>query len=140
MFLTRSIFAVLLTGFLLSSAGASAGDYTVAYAFDAGDVNDAGKIEGCEYEKPCLFKSEKMDLSVLLTFWHPNHDEVHVHVYGITGRPACCYFFDGNDTVRRNARDSLIRLHVFVGRRRIRNEFIQNQLLGILYLQFLDMK
>ena len=135
----RWIYMVLFA-FCLSSAEASAGDYTVAYAFDAGDVNDTGKTKTCEYKTPCLVKSDKLELSILLSFWHSDRKEVHVEVYGDKGRPACCYFFDGVNSVRRNARESLIRLHVFEGRGRIRNEFIQNALLGVLYLQFSDMK
>src|SRR5436309_382237 len=78
----RSAWVVLLGFFLLSSSAASAGDYTVAYAFDAGDENDTGKIADCAYEKPCYLKSEKLSLSMVLTFWGQNHDEVHVRVGG----------------------------------------------------------
>jgi hypothetical protein len=136
----RSVCAVLLA-FLLSSTGASAGDYTVAYAIDTGDENDAGKIETCEYTKFCRIKSEKLKLSVLLSFWHPDHDKVDIHVYPSKGRSsACCYFVDGVDSVVRSARGPLIRLRLFEGRRRMGNEFLQSASLGILYLQFSSMK
>jgi hypothetical protein len=140
--LIRSICAALLAvPFLfLSDVDASAGDYTVAYAIDAGDQNDAGKIEICEYTKFCLIKSEKLRISLSLSFWHPDHNEVDIQIYGNQGRSACCYFADGVDSVVRKARGSLIRLRVFEGRRRIRNEFLQNAPVGILYLQFSEMK
>jgi hypothetical protein len=137
----RSTLAALLAFLLLSSVDASAGDYTVAYAFDAGDQTDAGKIETCEYTKFCWIKSEKLKISVLLSFWRPGRNEVDIQIYPDKGRSsACCYFADGVASVVRNVRASLIRLHVFEGRRRTRNEFIQNAPLGILYLQFSDMK
>src|SRR5258708_4709765 len=93
-FLMRSIFVLLFAGFLLSSAGASAGDYTVAYAFDAGDLNDAGKTEKCEYKETCRITSDKLKLSIVLIFVPPYHNEVHVRVDGSKERLACCYFWD----------------------------------------------
>jgi hypothetical protein len=138
--LMRSISVLLFAVSLLSSAGASAGDYTVAYAFDAGDLNDAGKTEKCEYKETCRITSDKLKLSIVLIFVSPDHNELHVRVDGSKGRLACCYFWDGVVSVSRNSRGPLIRLHVFEGRARIRNEFIQNAPVGILYLQFSDMK
>jgi hypothetical protein len=99
-----------------------------------------GKKENCEYNKFCLIRSESLELSISLSFWHSDHQEVDIRLYGNKGRPACYYFADGVDSVVRNARGSLIRLHVFEGHARIRNEFIQNAPLGILYLQFSNMK
>ncbi len=138
MFSRRSIYGWLAGVFLLSSVEASAGDYTV-YAFDAGDIDDAGKVT-CKYKSFCIIKSEKLKLSIWLAFWDPNHRDVTVSVSGEKGRWGCCYFSDGVDRVKHNARDSLIRLYVYVGRPRIRNEFIINEPLGILYLKFLDLK
>jgi hypothetical protein len=143
-FFTRTIRAVFLVFFLLPSVAASAGDYTVSYAFDAGDVNDAGKTEECEFAHVCRITSEKLNLTISLSFFYPDHDhprhhEVHVRVYGSNGGTACCYFADGVDSVVRDAGSS-IRLHVYRGRKRIRNEYIQNEPFGTLYLQFPDMK
>ena len=138
----RTIRAALLVFFLLPSVGASAGDYTVSYAFDAGDVNDAGKTE-CEYKYICTVSFEKLDLEILLSFVYPEHDhpkhhEARIKIYG-TRATVCCYFADGVDRVVRDA-GSLIRLRVYKGRKRIRNEYIQNEPFGILYLQFSDLK
>jgi hypothetical protein len=77
---------------LLSSADASAGDFTVAYAFDAGDVNDAGKTTTCEYKTFCRIESDKLKLWISLSFWNSDHKEVDVQVSGNKGRPACCFF------------------------------------------------
>ena len=65
----RTICAVLLVFFLLPNVVASAGDYTVSYAFDAGDVNDAGKTEECEFAHVCWITSEKLNLTILLSFF-----------------------------------------------------------------------
>jgi hypothetical protein len=140
MLLRRSAFGILAAIFLLSGAEASAGDYTVSYAFDAGEeLNDAGK-QTCEYKSFCTIVSEKLKLSILLAFWDPNHRVVTISVSGEKGRWGCCYFSDGANSIERNVKDSLVRVYVYVGRRRIRNEFIVNEPLGTLYLQFLDMK
>lgn len=135
----RSIYGLLAGALLLSTVDASAGDYTVSYAFDAGDINDAGKAT-CEYKSYCKIKSKKQKLSIELAFHDPDHRIVTIWVSGEEGRWGCCYFSDGVDSIKRNARDALIRLYVYVGRPRIRNEFILNEPLGILYLQFADMK
>jgi hypothetical protein len=135
----RSIYGLLAGVFLLSSVDASAGNYTVSYAFDAGDINDAGKAT-CEYKSFCRIGSEKLKLSIMLAFWDPNHRIVTISVSGEQGRWGCCYFSDGVDSVKRDARDAPIRLYVYVGRPRMRNEFILNEPLGILHLQFSDMK
>jgi hypothetical protein len=137
----RVIGVLLLMLFLLPSTGASAGDYTVSYALDAGDTNDAGKSEECTFKYYCDVASEKLDFNILLSFHypdrnHPKHNEVHI---SIRGRNGCCYFSDGVDSIVRNA-GALIRINVYRGRRRIRNEFIQNEPVGILYLQFSNMK
>lgn len=139
MLLRRSVFGFLAAFFLLSSVDASAGDYVVAYAFDAGDIQDSGK-QTCEYKSFCTIESEKLKLSILLAFWDPNHRIVTISVSGGKGRWGCCYFSDGVHRIERNVRDSLVRVYVYVGRPRIRNEFIVNEPLGILYLQFSDMK
>jgi hypothetical protein len=135
----RLICGLLLVAFcLLLSAEASAGNYTVSYAFDAGEeLNDSGK-QTCEYTSYCRIESEKLKLSISLAFWDPHHRIVTIEVAGKGGRWGCCYFSDGVGSVERNAVDSLICLYVYVGRRRIRNEFIQNEPLGILYLDFIE--
>ena len=137
----RSVYALLVVAScLLSSPGASAGDYTVAYAFDAGEeLNESGK-QTCEYKSFCMIESEKLKLSIELAFWDPNHRIATISVSGKQGRWGCCYFSDGVDSIKRNVRDSVVRVYVYVGRPRIRNEFIQNEPLGILYLHFLDLK
>lgn len=141
MLLIRSIFVLLLVTFLLSSARASAGDYRVTYGFDTGDLNDTGMKVDCEYKAVCEIKSEKLNLSISLGFWHPDHKKVTISVdANRAGRSGCCYFSDGVSTIERNPREPFIRLNVFEGRARIRNEYILNTFLGVLYLQFLDMK
>jgi len=48
-FLIRTVCAAFLAALLLSGTAASAGDYTVSYAFDEGDLNEVGESEACEY-------------------------------------------------------------------------------------------
>jgi hypothetical protein len=140
----RSIRLILGLMFLtlcpLRSVGAAAATYTVSYAFDAVDeLNDWG-TQTCEYTTYCRFKSEKLKLSIELAFWDPNHKKVTIRVSGERGRWGCCFFPDGVDKIERDAKESLIRLHVYVGHQRIRNEFIQNEPLGTLYLHFIEIQ
>jgi hypothetical protein len=69
--LIRSICAALLAVFL-SSAGAFAGDYSVTYAIDANGENDAGKIETCDYDKPCEIRPVGFGLWIFVSFTSPN--------------------------------------------------------------------
>jgi hypothetical protein len=77
----RTNHRALLAFFLLSSAGASAGDYSVTYAIDANGKNDAGKIETCNYDKPCEIEPVGLGLSIFLSFIRPDHRSVQLHVY-----------------------------------------------------------
>jgi len=97
----------------------------------------------CKYGQGCLVKSDKLDLSILLDLYFPDRDgrgQVYVHVYGGRGRLACCYFSDGAYSLSFSLEGPFIHLGVYEGRARRRNEFVRNQPLGILYLQFSDMK
>ena len=58
MCLMRSIRAALPAFFLLSSVGASAGDFSVTYAIDASVRNDV-VIETCDYDKLCEINARR---------------------------------------------------------------------------------
>ena len=133
----RAIHAVVLSALCLSGANAFASDYAVSYAFDAGDINDWGKAT-CEYTSFCKIDSRRTNLSISLAFWDPSHREMTISVSGQDSRWDCCYFSDGADTTKRKV-TSPIRLYVY-GRRRPRDEHLFTEPLGILYLQFLEMK
>jgi hypothetical protein len=77
--LVRSIGAALLASFFLFSAGASAADYSVAYAIDANGKSDVGKIETCNYDKRCEIESANSGLSISLLFPRPDPDHSWAH-------------------------------------------------------------
>jgi len=129
-----------LTFCLLRSIGATAAGYTVSYAFDAGEELRDWGTQTCEYTTYCRFESEKLKLSIELAFWDPKHRTVTIWVSGERGRWGCCFFSDGVDEAKRDATEPLIRLHIYVGHRRIRNEFILNEPLGTLYLHFIEIQ
>lgn len=133
--LIRSI-CMALFWFLLMSTGARAGDYIVAWAFDAGDKNETGTKSDCSYRDYCTIKLEKFDFEVTLMFRRPGYS---VATVGISHGISCCYFSAGEKSVER-ATDSLIRLGVFEGRARQGNEFVLNSPFGQLYLLFSDLK
>ncbi len=137
MLLSR-IFAVLLGLYLLSSIDAVAGDYTVSYAFDAGDLNDAGTTTKCKYQAFCQIELVKLDLSISLVLYRGN--KIDVSVLGGRSRLACCYFSDGVHWFSRDLDQPFVRLVVYEGHARRRNEYIQNLPVGVLYLQFSGMK
>jgi ribosomal protein L33 len=133
--LIRSICAVPLALFLLSSTGASAGDYSVAYAIDANGKNDTGKIETCKYDKACEIESANSRLSISLLFSHPSPDHSWVDLR-VEGPPACCYFADAARVIYLDIKPGLLRVPIYEGKERRVNEFVQNKLFGVLYLEF----
>jgi hypothetical protein len=136
--LLRAAYVVLPVFLFLSSVSASAGDYAVSYAFDNGDLIETARIEKCEYREECKINLEKAELTISLAFWHPDHNEVRVEVSG--SRLGCCYFPDGAESVSRDVRGTTIRLPIFEGRARKRNEFLQNIFVGVLHLRFSNTK
>ena len=120
----------------LTSTMSRAGDYVVSWAFDAGEKNETGIRADCVYTERCTVKPEKSDFEVELTFWRPESRIARIRISTVFG---CCYFSQGESFVKRGT-DSLIRLGVYEGRRRKGNEYVLNTPVGILYLQFSDLK
>jgi hypothetical protein len=131
----RSILAALL--FLYTTAGVSAGDYTVAYAVEVGDQKDMGKIATCEYAKPCEIGS--LGLSILLDFIYPSHSNLYLSVRRIRGDSACCFFADGKESLSMDPHQLFRSMSRLEGHARRGNEFIENSKLGTLYLGFTDL-
>ena len=130
----------LLLALCFLSSGAFAADYKVSYAIDAGDVTDSGTL-ACDDKSTCKIKLERLQLSFKLEFKDPrNRGRVTIRILGEGDRSGCCYFSDGVDEVNRDVMDSPLRLYLYAGRPRNRNEFIINEPLGILHLQFVDLK
>jgi hypothetical protein len=132
----------LLTYAVLSSRDASASGYKVSYAIDAGDTNDAGTVT-CDYKSDCKITSTKLKLSFTISGRVPVYQSgMTVEISDDAGRWNCCYFEDGMTKVARDTTESLLRFGIYVGRRqghlRRTGEYLINEPLGILYLQFLD--
>jgi hypothetical protein len=134
--LIRSICGALLAVFF-SSAGASAGDYSVTYAIDADGKNDAGKIETCDYDKPCEIRPVGFGLLIFVSFIHPDHRSVQLRVYG---RRGCYYSADAATTIYLDIEPGLLRVPLYEGRERRGNEFAQNRRFGVLYLEFSSLR
>lgn len=153
-FLNRLLFVVIIVIALVQSYDAVAGDYTVSYAFDgttAQDVaaavtsslNEQGTRQDCTYGTFCTIRLSKSDLEIRLDLSQLERDKKRIFVSANGGRTqglACCYFSDGESTVSRELREPLVKLHIYDGHRRKGNEFVQNLHLGVLYLQFSDLK
>lgn len=135
--LRRSIFGPVATLLLLSSADASAGDYSVTYAIDADAKNDAGKIESCEYSKSCFITSASLGLSIFLSSVREDHRSVELQVYGPSG---CCYSADAARSIYLDIKPGLQRVPIYEGRARRRNEFVLNNRFGVLYIEFSDFR
>ena len=149
----RSILSVMTVAIgLLLSVDAFAGDFTVSYAFDGttredvaagatSSLNEVGTTKECRYDRYCRIELTKSDLSITLSVRSSGRNKVSVSADGGRSRSiGCCYFSDGETLVGRELTEPLVRLIVYEGRARKRNEFVQNLPLGVLYLQFSDLK
>jgi hypothetical protein len=132
--LIRSICASLAF-LLLSSSGASAGGYSVAYAIDANGKSDTGKIEICNYDKACEIESANSGLSIRLLLSRPSPDHSWVDLR-VKGAPGCCYSADASKVIYLEIKPGLLRVPIYEGKERRVNEFVQNKLFGVLYLEF----
>jgi hypothetical protein len=127
---------------IILNGNAIAGDYTVSYALDAGDLNEAGTKHDCIYNQGYFIKIDKLDLTVMIDVYPSNRNKdkkVRISAYGGRSRLDCCFFPDGVEDLSFELREPFVRVGLYEGRARRRNEFIRNSPLGLLYLQFSDM-
>jgi hypothetical protein len=61
-------------------------------------------------------------------------------VFGGRSRPDCCFFPDAVSDFDFEFEEPFVKIGIYEGRPRKRNEFVLNSPLGILYLQFSDTK
>ena len=125
--------------FLSTAVSVSAGDYTVAYALEIGNQKDAGKMATCAYAKPCEIVSGELGLHILLGFIYPSHNKLYVSVRRLKGDRACCFFADGEPSFSMDPHQSFRGMSIFEGHARRRNELVENDKLGTLYLGFTDL-
>lgn len=137
MLLIRSAGTALLSFFLLSGTGAAAADYSVTYAIDANGKNSAGKIETCDYETLCFIEPPGLGLQISLSFNHSDRRWVKLR---IDGPPACCYSSDAASEFYLQIEPGLLRVPIYQGRARRRNEFVRNHKFGVVYLEFSSLR
>ena len=152
MLLKPLFFVMILAVGLLPPVMAFAGDYTVSYAFDGttkedvargatSALNEEGTTKECQYERSCTIELTKSDLTISLHVERLGYHEVMVFAYGGRSLSAgCCYFSGGDRLVSRKLTEPLLRLWIYEGQARKRNEYVENLPLGLLYLQFSDFK
>ena len=152
MLLRRILSVVIAAAGLLASVDAFAADYTVSYAFDGttredvaagatSSLNEAGTTKECQYETSCTIELTKSDLTISLIVKRSGRRKVVVYADGGRSRSTgCCYFSDGLRLVESELTQPLLRLYIYEGHARKRNEYVQNLPLGLLYLQLSDLK
>lgn len=152
MLLSRIFIIMIFATVLLPSVDAFAGDYTVSYAFDGttkedfvagatSSLNEEGATKVCLYERSCTIELRKSDLTISIDVRRSSRHEVVVYAYGGRSRSAgCCYFSGGDTRIEGDLGQPLLRLRIYEGHARKRNEVVQNLHLGLLYLQFSDLR
>ncbi len=152
MLLSRVLPVMMVATGLFLSVDALAGDYAVSYAFDGttkedvaagatSSLNEEGATKECLYGKSCTIELTKSDLTISIDVRRSRRHEVVVYAYGGRSRSAgCCYFSGGETRVEGDLTQPLLRLRIYEGHARKRNEVVQNLHLGLLYLQFSDLR
>jgi len=152
MLVSRMLPAMIVTAGLLLSFDAFAGDYTVSYAFDGttgegvvagttSPLHEEGIVRECLYERSCTIELTKSDLTISIDVRRSNRHEVVVYAYGGRGRsPGCCLFSGGERRAEGHLDQPMLHLRIYEGHSRKRNEFVQNTHLGLLYLQFSNLR
>jgi len=135
--LTRWAYFALPMWLLFSSAAASAGDYSVAYAIDANGKTDKGIVDTCKYIDVCEITSADLGVTLSLGFTRPDHDSIELE---IRGPPGCCYSADAKLTFYLGTRRGLQRVPIYVGHQRKGNEFVRNERFGVVYLEFSNLR
>ena len=140
---SRIIFVLFFALCSVFSGHGFSGDYVVSYAFDANGLEDAGTIRDCRYGYACEIRPKGLDLTISLSLYLPSggsRKDLGLSIDGGRTRPDCCFFSDGVRYLNRTLEDAFVRLGVYEGHARRRNEFVRNSPLGMLYLQFSDTK
>jgi hypothetical protein len=121
---------LLSASLVASNSNAASSKYSIAYAIEKGGNSERGAFQ-CELRKVCrqLIGPEKLRLTI--TFM----EESDVWV-SLSGRAGCCYFDDANWRAQVDSRRRSHRLPIFEGVARRGNEFVQNDRVGILRLEF----
>jgi hypothetical protein len=154
LFLDRILFLAILMTALGSPHDTVARDYTVSYAFagatDRGaaatatnPVTEEGTRRDCTYGTFCKLALNKSDLEIWFGVSRAERGQTTISVTADGGRThgvECCLFGDGQSRYSGPLWDPLVRLYIYDGHRRRRNEVVQNVLLGTLYLQLSDLK
>jgi hypothetical protein len=73
-------------------------------------------------------------LQIVIGFIHADHHSAEVEIYG--GPSGCCYSADADRTIYLDVEQGLLRIPIYVGKKRKRNEFVRNERFGTLYLRF----
>lgn len=151
MSLTGVLRLVVLVVAFLRVTTALAGDYTVSCAFDAtteqdvragvtSPLNEAGTSRECAYDAHCRIELTKPDLSITVIVTRSKRDTVFISANRGQPSRACCYFSDGRSYVFQEIEPGPLHLGLCEGHARKGNEFVQNLYLGILYLQFSNLR
>lgn len=151
MLLRRILSVMIVATGLLRSVNAFAGDYTVSYAFGGTEdgvatgatnpLNEVGTMKECQYDSPCTIELTKSDLTISLNVQRSGRHKVVVFADGGRSRSiGCCYFSGGEQRAEGDLTQPMLWLRIYDGHARKRNEVVQNIHLGLLYLQFSNLR
>lgn len=152
MLLRRILSVVIVAAGLLRSVDAFAGDYTVSYAFGGETkegvatgatypLNEVGTTKECQYDSPCTIELTKADLTISLNVQRSGRHKVVVLADGGRSRSiGCCYFSGGERRAEGDLTQPMLWLRIYDGHARKRNEVVENIRLGLLYLQFSNLR
>ena len=86
-------------------------------------MRDTGTLNQCNIGEPCEIRNARLDLFITVTVDRVANWQADIR---IAHRGACCLFGGGDDSRHADVRQDLIRVPIYEGKRRLGNEFVQN--------------
>src|SRR5215468_10429065 len=110
-----------------------AADYSLSYGIELNGMRATGTLNQCNIGQRCEIRNDRLDLSVSVTVDRVANWLADVR---IAHQGTCCLFGGGDDSYLANVRQDLIRIPIYEGKRRLKNEVVQNKSVGTLWLSF----
>jgi hypothetical protein len=128
MFKSITLAAAVVVG---AHATCAASDYSIEYAIYADDLSSRGTLD-CSSGKRCMKRIDELKLRLEIFLRTRANQAAEVL---LSGRAGCCLFHEGSRSAVVYPRGRT-KLAIFEGRARKGNEFVLNNAVGTLILEF----
>jgi len=129
----RSVPCYLIASLAVLLTPSAAADYSSVYALEFHGARQTGAFENCEFRRSCIISIKALNLE--LQIYRSSKEDKQVRV-DLLGRAGCCFFEDGKSSTGIDIRKPMQKIVIFEGRARVKNEYVQNTIVGFILLGF----